>query len=55
VNRLGKHIVVSEDGVMTTSLCPRQGRDDKPGPRYTTKQGRYLAFEDPACVTPALC
>ena len=39
-----KHIVVFEGGRMTTMLCPKQGHHEKPPPRYTSKQGRYLAF-----------
>lgn len=39
-----KHIVVFEGGRMTTMLCPRQGHHEAPAPRFTGKQGRYLAF-----------
>ena len=39
-----KHIVVFEGGEMTTMLCPREGRHETPAPRFTGKQGRYLAF-----------
>jgi len=39
-----KHIVVFEGGEMTTMLCPREGRHEAPSPRFTGKQGRYLAF-----------
>jgi hypothetical protein len=39
-----KHIVVFEGGRMTTMLCPREGRHEEPPTRFTSKQGRYLAF-----------
>jgi hypothetical protein len=39
-----QHIVIFEQGQMTTMLCPRDGRHEALAPRYTTKQGRYLAF-----------
>lgn len=39
-----KHIVVFENGEMSTMLCPRQGHTEKQKVRYTAKQGRYLAF-----------
>ena len=39
-----KHIVVFEGGRMTTMLCPKQGHHEKRTHRYTSKQGRYLAF-----------
>jgi len=39
-----KHIVVFQDGRFLTMLCPREGRHEKPAPRYTAKQGQYLAF-----------
>jgi len=39
-----KHIVVFEKGEMTAMLCPKQGHHAKRSPRYTAKQGRYLAF-----------
>jgi hypothetical protein len=39
-----KHIVVFEGGRMTTMLCPKEGRHEEKAPRYTVKQGRYLAF-----------
>jgi hypothetical protein len=38
------HIVVFENAKMTAMLCPRQGHHEKRAPRYTSKQGRYLAF-----------
>jgi repressor LexA len=38
-----KHIVVFEGGKMTMMLCPEQGRHETRA-RYTSKQGRYLAF-----------
>jgi len=41
---LWKHIVVCEGGKMTTMLGPREGRHEAPAPRFTGKQGRYLAF-----------
>ena len=41
---LEKHIVVFQDGIMTTMLCPREGRHDSSAPRFTGTQGRYLAF-----------
>ena len=39
-----EHMVVFEDGEMTTMLCPKQGHSEKRPARYTVKQGRYLAF-----------
>ena len=39
-----KHIVIFQDGKMTAMLCPREGRHEERAPRYTSKQGRYLAF-----------
>jgi hypothetical protein len=39
-----KHIVVFENGSMTMMLCPRDGRHETPVPRFTDKQGRYLAY-----------
>ena len=39
-----KHIVVFDDGEMTTMLCPKQGHSEKRTAQYTAKQGRYLAF-----------
>ena len=39
-----KHVVVFENGEMTTMLCPEQGHHQERRARYTAKQGRYLAF-----------
>jgi hypothetical protein len=39
-----RHIVVFEGGRMTMMLCPREGRHEEHPPRFTGKQGRYLAF-----------
>lgn len=39
-----EHIVVFEGGRMTTMLCPEERRRKAPPPRFTDKQGRYLAF-----------
>ena len=39
-----QHIVIFEEGQMATMLCPRDGRHEEPAPRFTGKQGRYLAF-----------
>lgn len=39
-----RHIVVFEGGRMTAMLCSKEGHCEKPPPRFTGKQGRYLAF-----------
>ncbi len=39
-----KHIVVFEDGKMSTMLCSKQQHHEQPAVHFTAKQGRYLAF-----------